>query len=854
MRSLYLLLMALFINVSIQAQCNSSDIFAVDDANAYCFEVVDNVRYIYSNNYPDHSDDYDQDFFTLVAGDYEYYMCAYPEEAEDFTPLYEETETTVGCEYNYEFGVSINGVRYDPNSAVTFVNDDGSNNIEWHVEATSTENSIGVSMGQLNGGHLNASGVYHYHAVPEDYFVNDLGIDGSNHSPIVGYAADGFPIYYKYVYTDEEDSLSSIAIASSGYSLKSGDRPGDGLTAPDQSYDGNYYEDYEYSSASTILDECNGRYGVTPDYPYGTYYYVITDEYPYIPRCFKGTHVDNSFRVGPTASCSISSTTTSSSCASEVTGCMDPFSDNYNANANVDDGSCSYSTITWSGSWSNGSGPGDGNHVTISSDYDFSTGGKFSCDNLTISSGVTLTVDTEEALVIYGNLTNSGSLVVESGGSLITYDGTTFSGNDVTIKRTTRYADGKYSFVGTPVNQTSSITGSDLGSVVYRYNETTAYGGDQGLSRWESASSDELVPGKGYAQAFQQDLTFTGTPNSGTITLTGTFTDRTNDNVEGWVLVANPYPSAISVSRFLNENDHLTGAVYFWDDNNSQSARGSNADYIVANAIATTQNSQAGNEDRYNYHIGSGQGFFVKLSSDANLDVVFTEDMRVSDSNSDDNFYRIDGTKNIPLLRINLMNDDGLFKQSVVGFVSGVSDKQINQQYDANAINSESEDALYTIKVDQAFAIQAVQSEVESIALGINIKESGSYQLDLQWENMEALPFQLKDNLTGELIELTNPYTFTSQSGKFIDRFTLQTISRVLSEESLGSEMIYEADNTLFVRYSDQQNRTVTIFDLSGQVLMKTHVIGSQEVNLSGLRRGVYLVSDGSIRKRIVVD
>ena len=119
---------------------------------------------------------------------------------------------------------------------------------------------------------------------------------------------------------------------------------------------------------------------------------------------------------------------------------------------------------------------------------------------------------------------------------------------------------------------------------------------------------------------------------------------------------------------------------------------------------------------------------------------------------------------------------------------------------------------------------------------------------------MEALPFQLKDNLTGELIELTNPYTFTSQSGKFIDRFTLQTISRVLSEESLGSEMIYEADNTLFVRYSDQQNRTVTIFDLSGQVLMKTHVIGSQEVNLSGLRRGVYLVSDGSIRKRIVVD
>ncbi|MGB0733877.1 MAG: YHYH protein, partial [Pontibacterium sp.] len=45
------------------------------------------------------------------------------------------------------------------------------------------------------------------------------------------------------------------------------------------------------------LDECNGRFGVTNEYPNGTYHYVISTEYPYIPRCFHGKP-DRSFMRG----------------------------------------------------------------------------------------------------------------------------------------------------------------------------------------------------------------------------------------------------------------------------------------------------------------------------------------------------------------------------------------------------------------------------------------------------------------------------------------------------------------------------------------------------------------------------
>jgi len=46
------------------------------------------------------------------------------------------------------------------------------------------------------------------------------------------------------------------------------------------------------------LDECNGREGITPEFPEGTYYYVITNEYPGVPRCFVGTP-SSDFKIGP---------------------------------------------------------------------------------------------------------------------------------------------------------------------------------------------------------------------------------------------------------------------------------------------------------------------------------------------------------------------------------------------------------------------------------------------------------------------------------------------------------------------------------------------------------------------------
>ena len=61
-----------------------------------------------------------------------------------------------------------------------------------------------------------------------------------NSKTLVGYAADGFGIYYS---PDE----------TSSYHIKSGDRPGDGVTAPSGEYNGLYTADYEYDPNLRIL-------------------------------------------------------------------------------------------------------------------------------------------------------------------------------------------------------------------------------------------------------------------------------------------------------------------------------------------------------------------------------------------------------------------------------------------------------------------------------------------------------------------------------------------------------------------------------------------------------------------------
>lgn len=189
------------------------------------------------------------------------------------------------------WGVALNGVPFDPNTA-EYWNHDRSNG--WNEDLMGAANKLGVDQSHA---HVQPEGTYHYHARP-NLLIDALGGDAGRQL-LVGYAADGFPVYSANGHKDPKDLKSPIVALKSSYRLKSGERPG-GTAGPGGQYDGKYTADWEYIPGKGDLDEANGRFEVTAEYPKGTYAYHMTDTFPYIPRMFKGTP-DGSFRKGPAA-------------------------------------------------------------------------------------------------------------------------------------------------------------------------------------------------------------------------------------------------------------------------------------------------------------------------------------------------------------------------------------------------------------------------------------------------------------------------------------------------------------------------------------------------------------------------
>ena len=189
------------------------------------------------------------------------------------------------------FGIAVNGVLFDPATAETWHDDRESG---WHYDALGGAFSLGLD---ANHAHVQPNGAYHYHGIPVALLQRLSG--GKAQMTLIGWAADGFPIYAASGHREATDPASPVVKLRSSFRLKPGDRPTVN-GQPGGKYDGIFVEDFDYVAGSGDLDECGGRTGVTPEFPQGTYHYVLTEDFPFISRAFRGTP-DASFarREGP---------------------------------------------------------------------------------------------------------------------------------------------------------------------------------------------------------------------------------------------------------------------------------------------------------------------------------------------------------------------------------------------------------------------------------------------------------------------------------------------------------------------------------------------------------------------------
>lgn len=171
------------------------------------------------------------------------------------------TPTTIGLGH---IGVWSNGVSiFNVSDGMSYNNAGVWNRNAYFWEGSSFDNCLG---------HPAPNGEYHHHVSPNClYDINN----NTNHSPIIGYAFDGFPVYGAYAFTFTNGTGPIKRMESSYQTTTTASRasgPAVSVTYPV----GCFMEDYVYTAGLGDLDDRNGRFCITPEYPSGTYAYFVT--------------------------------------------------------------------------------------------------------------------------------------------------------------------------------------------------------------------------------------------------------------------------------------------------------------------------------------------------------------------------------------------------------------------------------------------------------------------------------------------------------------------------------------------------------------------------------------------------
>lgn len=252
-----------------------SDVFDVNNSQLFMGDLTITVAegkcIFQTNNIPNH--------------DFNDGARAFPNDVSEQSKLFEITtlpshaETVTGLSLTVDNAILLNGVKVDLLAAGCFGVGNGKvgcNDINqpWRYDPMFSANGFLVDS---HNAHSQPDGSYHYHGTPNAFYHED---STDNASPVIGFAADGYPIFGPYF-----DDNGTIRKAQSSFQLRTGERP----SGPGGNYDGAFRDDYQYIEGAGDLDECNGMMHN------GTYGYYITDVFPYVLACFKGTP-DNTFR------------------------------------------------------------------------------------------------------------------------------------------------------------------------------------------------------------------------------------------------------------------------------------------------------------------------------------------------------------------------------------------------------------------------------------------------------------------------------------------------------------------------------------------------------------------------------
>jgi hypothetical protein len=508
--------------------------------------------------------------------------------------------------------------------------------------------------------------------------------------------------------------------------------------------------------------------------------------------------------------------------------------DNCNGITDTDVITCGSST-TWNGnSWSNGI-PSYSKSAIFSSDYTSTSdmyacsilvknnsdvifnNNIFVCNKITTNTGSTLTINNNNNILqINPNTTNSGNILIHRNTStLVRLDHTLWSSP----------------VIGQNIYNFSPET---LTNRFYTYDTAT----DTYLSSTLSTTS-VFAAAKGYAirAANNQSVTspaewtgsFTGTPNNGSYPF-----NLTHTTVNKFNLVGNPYPSTINATTFVTDNASvIEGTLYFYAHTLTMDVNGifpPGTNYASWNATGGTAATEVATSSP-NYHtpavipngtIQIGQGFFVEAKNNGLVN--FNNTQRVN--NQDHQFFKTT-TENHHIWLNATTNDGTDLNQILIGYLEGAT-IGMDTNYDGKSYGNVG-NHLYSICNNEKLVIQGRAlpfTSTDEVSLGWYCETAGTYKIKLSnWDGIfqgDQAVF-IKDNVTGTTTNIkTTPYTFTSTTGTFNNRFSIvyeQNLGETTHHFVANTVIVHKKDQVFHITSQDKEIKDILIYDVTGRLL-----------------------------------
>ncbi|TGV02312.1 LamG domain-containing protein [Flavivirga rizhaonensis] len=428
-----------------------------------------------------------------------------------------------------------------------------------------------------------------------------------------------------------------------------------------------------------------------------------------------------------------------------------------------------------------------------------------------------------------------------------------------------------------------------------------------GLTYWDWAAFSPSTPlgvGVGYTQkgtgnaGVEQQYIFEGKPNNGTILVNvtdvggpGSVTSVSKTEY----LLGNPYPSAIDIHKFIDDNAGvIDGTLQLWQQwsGDSHILNEYKGGYAQVNKLGSVRAYQfVGIEGAHNgsqdgtitpsRYLPVGQGFITEIVADGTVEFNNSQRVFIKESDADGTYNNgssflksntkskkdsstaknseADNNSNVMQkirLEFNSTSGPETRRELLLGFSETTTDG-FDYGYDTECDESTNNDFNLSFE-GKNMNMQAYSAITPDKVVPLNFKSSGDNSFEIRITEIENLDddqeVYLRDNLTGDYFELTTKevYSFSSEQGKFNNRFEIvfQNEAKTLSAEEVTFTENYvyyhNKTNTLFAKKLTSGVKKMALISMRGQIVLEVENVPTESLEngfkFNNISAGAYIV------------